>query len=530
MGLYLNPGNEGFAEIRRDIYVDKTGLISYINDLIGKPKPLVCFSRPRRFGKSFTASMLCAYYDRSCDSRFLFEDLEIAKTDSFEIRLNKYNVISFDVTGFIKTSGNKDINALDRMQNALLKELKGAFCDCVNDEEDDIGNALYSIVSKGNAKFVFVIDEWDALFREFKDDRQIQRDYILFLRGLFKNKDTTPKTIAAAYMTGILPIKKYGTESALSDFKEFTMADPLLLAEYVGFTQVDVQRLCSRYGIDFEEMKQWYDGYSFEDVKSVYSPDSVMSAIKFRRFRNYWTQTETFESLKEYIGMGYDGLKDAITKMLGGEHVSVKISTFQNDLTSFHSRNDVLTLLIHLGYLAYDQERREAYIPNLEVAEAFEDAVSTGDWGIVGKAISDSENLLEATLRKDEHAVASALDIIHGSVSSVLQYNNEASLSCAISIAYYTAKRFYSIVRELPAGKGFADLAFIPRRNVNKPAMIVELKYNKDADTAIRQIHDNRYDGELKDYFGNLLLIGINYDKEAVGQEAKKHSCVIENA
>ncbi|MCD7835566.1 MAG: PD-(D/E)XK nuclease domain-containing protein, partial [Lachnospiraceae bacterium] len=231
---------------------------------------------------------------------------------------------------------------------------------------------------------------------------------------------------------------------------------------------------------------------------------------------------------KEYIGMDFDGLKDAIIKILGGEHVSVRISTFQNDITSFKNKNDVLTLLIHFGYLAYDSTKREAYIPNIEVAEAFEDAVSGTEWGVIGEALSDSERLINATLAEDAEAVADALEEVHSSVSSALSYNNEASLSCAITIAYYTAKRYYNIIRELPAGKGFADLAFLPRKGTDKPAMIIELKYDKDAETAIKQIHENRYDGDLKKYYGNLLLVGINYDKNAKGSGAKKHSCVIE--
>ncbi len=528
MGRYINPGNEGFAEIRRDIYVDKTGLIAYMNDLIGKPKPLVSFSRPRRFGKSYTANMLCAYYDKSCDSHALFEDLEIADSATFETMINGFNVISFDVTGFIKTSGNKKMNALERMQKALLKELRETFPECVSNEEDDLGNALYSIVSQGNEKFIFVIDEWDALFRESKDDLQLQRDYILFLRGLFKNKDTTSKTIAAAYMTGILPIKKYGTESALSDFKEFTMADPLILSEYVGFTESDVRLLCDQYGVCFDEMKQWYDGYSFEDIKSVYSPNSVISAIKFKKFRNYWTQTETFESLKRYIEENYDGLKDAIILMLGGQRVKIDINTFQNDITSFGNKDDVLTLLIHLGYLAYDQSLQEAYIPNREVAEVFRVSTKGGKWKKVEQALNRAEKLLEATIRCDSTAVAEALELVHEECTSVLKYNDENSLACVIYIGYYTARNDYIIVREFPLGKGFADYAFIPRRGTEKPAMIVELKYDKDADTAIKQIHDNRYDGALKDCFGNLLLVGVNYDKNAKGEGAKKHSCVIE--
>ncbi len=277
--------------------------------------------------------------------------------------------------------------------------------------------------------------------------------------------------------------------------------------------------------MNFEDMRAWYDGYSFGGINNIYNPNSVMNALRNEEIQNYWTMSESFESLKGYIGMNFDGLKDAIITMLGGASVRMKIGTFQNDITSFGSKDDVLTLLVHLGYLGYDAENNKAYIPNAEVAAAFEDATSGKEWGTVGSAIADSEDLLDATLECDSDAVAEALENIHSDVSSVLRYNNEASLSCAITIAYYTARRFYEIVRELPTGKGFADLAFIPRRNVIKPALIVELKYNKDADSAIRQIHEKRYDGALKDYTGNMLLVGINYDKET-----KKHSCVIEEA
>ncbi|MCD8104306.1 MAG: ATP-binding protein [Lachnospiraceae bacterium] len=528
MGIYLNPGYTGFEEIRRDIYVDKTGLISYMNSLIGKPKPLVSFSRPRRFGKSFDVNMLCAYYDSSCDSRFLFEDLEISRDESFEKHLNQYNVISFDVTGFAADSKDKKTDIISNIRNALLKEIKEAFPNSVDENENNLGRALYTVVSRGDAKFVFIIDEWDALFRENKEDKQLQKDYILFLRSLFKNRDLTSKTIAAAYMTGILPIKKYGTESALTDFREFTMAAPDALAPYVGFTEREVLDLCDKNHLDFEEIKSWYDGYSFDNVGSVYSPNSVMQAIERKALRNYWTASETYESLAAYIGMNYKGLKNDIIRMLGGEAVRVRISTFQNDMTSFKSKDDVLTLLIHLGYLSYNADTKRVVIPNQEIADVFGDATDQEGWEEIGELIQESDDLLDATLQGDSDAVAEALEKVHAANSSILRYNNEAALSSAIMIAYYTARRIYKIIPEFPQGKGFADLVFLPRRGSDKPVMIVELKYDKDADTAIRQIHENRYDGDLKKYFGNLLLVGINYDKNVKGADAKKHSCVIE--
>ncbi|MCD8122960.1 MAG: ATP-binding protein [Clostridiales bacterium] len=544
MGIYLNPGNEGFQTILNEIYVDKTGLIDFVNGTINTPRKLTCFSRPRRFGKSFAAKMLCAYYDKSCDSRTLFEKLEISERNSFDRYLNKFDVIYLDITRFISTTTSiKGI--VDDIQSKVIKELREEYPSCVEKQETVLADALFSVSDKTGNKFIVIIDECDAIFREAKNDEVLQKGYIQLLRGLFKGcqvpvapvrqrpersgeRTATDKTIAAAYMTGILPIKKYGTESALTDFREYSMTRPGRLAEYVGFTETEVRHLCDEYQMSFAEMRSWYDGYSFSRMKHVYSPNSVINALQEEDILNYWTQTETFESLKEYIGMDFDGLKDAIVKMLGGERVSVRISTFQNDITSFKNKNDVLTLLIHLGYLAYDAIRREVYIPNFEVAEAFEDAVSGKEWGAVGEVLSDSERLLDATLAEDAEAVTKALEHIHSSVTSVLNYNNEASLSCAITIAYYTAKRYYSIVRELPAGKGFADLVFLPHRGTDKPAMVIELKYDKDADTAIRQIHENRYDGDLKKYFGNLILVGINYDKDVKGADAKKHTCVIE--
>ncbi|MCD7763013.1 MAG: ATP-binding protein [Lachnospiraceae bacterium] len=527
MGLYLNPGNKGFETILNGIYVDKTGLIDYVNSTLDTPLKLTSFSRPRRFGKSFAAKMLCAYYDKSCDSRALFENMEISEKKSFEKHLNQYNVIYLDITRFISTCTEIN-NVVCMIQAKVIEELRTAYPNCVAAEESVLADALFDVSHKTGNRFFVIIDEWDALFREAKDNIELQKEYVRLLRGLFKGGVATDETIVGAYMTGILPIKKYGTESALTDFREFTMLEPLILAEYIGFTEQEVRKLCAEHDVSFEEMKLWYDGYSFSDIKSVYSPHSVMNAVIFKKLRNYWKSSETFESLKDYITSGFDGLKDSIIQMLGGQRVHVDTGSFQNDLTSMNCRDDVLTLLIHLGYLAFDEVREEVYIPNLEVADAFKTAVKSTRWNEVIQALTQSETLLQATINGDEKAVAEALELAHETCASSIEYNDENSLSCAIMLAYYTARNDYEIFRELPSGKGFADYAFVPRRNTDKPAMIIELKYNRSADTAIRQIHDNRYDGKLKGFGGKVILVGINYDKDAKGKNQKHHTCVIE--
>ncbi|MCD8369427.1 MAG: ATP-binding protein [Clostridiales bacterium] len=525
MGIYLNPGNKSFRNILNDIYVDKTGLIDFVNSTIDTPRRLTCFSRPRRFGKSFAAKMLCAYYDKSCDSRPLFENLVISRSASYETYRNKYDVIYLDITRFISlTPDIKEI--VNDIQSRVVAELAQSYPSFVKINERHLADALADISQATESEFIIIIDEWDALFREAKNNESLQREYIQFLRGLFKSGTTTDKTIAAAYMTGILPIKKYGTESALTDFREFTMANPSRLAEYVGFTESEVQELCRTYHMDFDSMRTWYDGYSFSRIQHIYSPNSVINAIQNEEFRNYWSSSETYESLKNYISMNLEGLKDAVIAMLGDQEQKADPLYFQNDLTSLTNKNHVLILLVHLGYLAYNQNKNTVSIPNLEVADSFKLAIQDVGWEQIGTALMDSEDLLTATIRGDACAVEHALEEIHSAKSSILKYNDENSLACAIYIAYYTAERYYEIFRELPSGKGFADIAFIPHKGIDKPAMIVELKYDKSADTAIRQIKERRYDGKLRDYENNLLLIGINYNKDSLD---KKHECIIEN-
>lgn len=519
MGMYLNIGNAGFQSVRKGLYVDKSELISFINDTLGTKDKLTCVSRPRRFGKSFATQMLCAYYDKSCDSRELFDDLKIAHDSAFEQHLNKYDVIYLDITWFISIV--KDVkNIVSYLQEQVVAEL----CDVYHsvEKESSLPVVLARIAEVTGYKFIIIIDEWDALFREAKENIELQKEYLQLLRGLFKSS-LTDRMIEAAYMTGILPIKKYGTQSALTDFREYTMLQPKKLAEYVGFTEDEVQRLCHEYRINFDEAKKWYDGYSFQRVKSVYSPNSVVQAISNEEFGDYWTETETYESLKAYIGLNEDGLKDAIICMLGGERCRINTRTFQNDMSSIKSKDDVLTLLVHLGYLAYDSEKKEVYIPNQEVADEFKNAVEYSDWEGISAALRASEDLLAATLGGDAETVARGIDTVHSANVSILNYNNENSLSCVITIAYYAAQKDYTLVRELPAGKGFADIVFIPRKGRDLPAMVVELKWDHTAQGAINQIKEKKYMGALKDYADKLLLVGINYNKKS-----KKHECMIE--
>ena len=520
MGIYLNPGNKGFWQsIRSEIYVDKTGLISQTNRYLNTEQQFICVSRPRRFGKSMALKMLAAYYSRGCDSAELFHGFQIEKDETFREHLNRYDVIFLNMQQFLIRAKNQEVT--EYLERAVLEELRESYGELFSRQIIGLAEALEKIYVKTDKQFIFLIDEWDCVMREKQEAEALQKQYLDFLRSLLKDQPY----VALAYMTGILPVKKYGQHSALNMFWEYSMTDQYAFEEYTGFTENEVRELCGRYGMDFEKVSDWYDGYRFRQFRHVYNPRSVVAAMKSRVFSNYWTSTETYEALKIYIDMDFDGLKADIVQLLGGERVKVNTLSFQNDMHNFRTKDDILTLLIHIGYLGYDAEVKEAFIPNKEITGEFENAMSVSGWPEVMRILKASEKLLEDTLDGDEESVARGLDKAHTEAASILTYNDENSLACAIGLAYYSARKDYRLIREMPSGKGFADVIFLPLSSVGKPAIVVELKYDSTVDAAIRQIKDRHYSQALEGYAGEILLVGINYNRES---KNKLHSCLIE--
>ena len=520
MGAYINVGNAGFQSARNGEYVDKSGLISIVNGALFTERRFSCVSRSRRFGKSVAAKMLNAYYDQSCDSRHLFADLEIASDPSFEKHLNKYPVIYLDLTSFIAET--HDDNIVDKMNDALLADIGKVYPDIPVEAGDRLMDFLLRVIEVKEQSFIFIIDEWDAICREYAPDTDAMDRYVGWLRRMFKSQDAA-RVFAGVYMTGILPIKKYKTESALNNFIEYSMVEPVDMAPYFGFTKDEVKALAEKHHLDFDELEKWYDGYQIGDEQSVFNPNSVMQALRSRRCRSYWAATGAYDAVAHYIQMNYEGLKDDVVQMLAGERCAIDPTGFQNDMSVIHSKDDVLTVLVHLGYLSYNWEEGECYIPNKEVAGEMVNAVKMSNWNHVASAIDKSKQLLQATLRGDEEAVARGVDAAHDENTSILSYNDENSLACVLSIAYYYASNNYIIHRELATGKGFADLVLIPRKNVDSPAIIIELKYDKAVDTAIEQIKRRQYPAKVSQYADNLLLVGITYERES-----KLHRCCIE--
>lgn len=520
MGIYLNPNNINFWQaLNSKIYVDKTLLIEHTNDVIYTEQKYICVSRPRRFGKSMAANMLTAYYSRGCDSREMFAGLKIAQAESFGEHLNRYNVIHLNMVEFIDNPEGME-GMISEIRKSILYDLHEDFPDMRFFDGTNLVRSLKDVFAKEGVPFIFIIDEWDCIFRIHKNEAESQMSYLNFLRSLLKDQSY----VALAYMTGILPIKKYGEHSALNIFTEVSMSNAREYAEFTGFTEAEVERLCEEYHMPFEETKRWYDGYDLKGM-SIYNPRSVVMSMTGHDFDNYWTSTETYEALKVYIEMDFDGLRETVIGLLAGDGAVINTETFTNDMVTFHGKDDVLTLLIHLGYLTYDFYTKEVRIPNYEIAQQFASTIKVMGWSEVANSLKKSDELLEATLACDEGKVAAIIEQAHSDNTSILKYNDENSLACVVSIAYYSARKNYTMHREMPAGKGFADIIFLPRRNVNLPALVIELKYDRTAESAIAQIKSRDYAGCMAGYQGETLLVGLSYDKN---DREKKHTCRIE--
>lgn len=523
MGNYINPGNSGFKRIINGDYVDKTGLIEIINARVDSPDGLVCVSRPRRFGKSYAADMLAAYYDCSCDSSPLFDHYNISASKDYGKYINCYNVIILDMAAIISEMKNQNI-LLEKLplyiSKKLLDELKEIWPSCR--EIDNLNSYLIEVVQNDNREFVFIIDEWDAVIREV-NDTAAQEQYLNFLRSWFKNRNFTPKVVAAAYMTGILPIKKDGSQSAVSDFKEFTILNPGSFTEYTGFTEEEVRKLCNENNMDFNLMKKWYDGYYYEGVGSIYNPYSVMETVKSGAYESHWQKTSVAENLTTYINMDIDGLQTEVLKLMADEPVKVNTRGFMNDFETFNSKEDVMTLLIHLGYLAYDRSTGIVRIPNEEIRLEFHDILENSKYTRLAELVRTSEKLLSDTLAGNEEAVANAIERVRETNYAPQYYNDEQALRYVIKFAYIICVDRFLRIEELPSGRGLADVVFIPKKDTAYPAIIIELKWNKDKEEAVSQIDEKKYASVLDGYAGEVVKVGLSYD-----EKSKIHGCRIE--
>lgn len=437
MGRFVNPDSSAFqVALNSRIYVDKTGLIEYTNSVLDTTNAYICNSRPRRFGKSYAANMLAAYYSKGTDSEQMFSGLRISKDADFKKHLNKYDVIHIDIQWFLANCDDAD-KVVSFITKSVLDELRGIYPDALPQEVVTLPDALSRVKECTGQKFVVIIDEWDVIIRDGAIIENVQDEYLNFLRGMFKGVEPT-KYIQLAYLTGILPIKKERAQSAVNNLDEFTMLQADELAPYIGFTENEVKGLCEKYNRDFDKVKKWYDGYLLDGYQ-VYNPKAVVSVMTKGRFRSYWSETGSYEVVVPLICMNYDGLKNAIIEMLSGSEVKVDTATFKNDPAKIQNRDDVITYLIHLGYLGYNEDSESAFVPNEEIRQELITAVRSSNWDELIAFQQESRKLLTATLSMDEKQVAAEIDKFHSQYASMIQYNDENSLSNIITIAYLGA-------------------------------------------------------------------------------------------
>ena len=522
MGLFLNPGNRSFRKsLNSQIYVDKSEMVVELNKYFDTENQYICVSRARRFGKTMMTNLLAAYYSKGCDSRALFEGLKLAQHEGWDKYLNSSNVIYIDINGRYSITEDKK-NFVKLLKQDIVDELIEEFPQVKIKKEDDIVKALVNVYQQTDELFVFLIDEYDFLIRDTEAEPTARKEYIELLNGLFKNNELR-NAIGLAYITGILPILKERVQSKLNNFREFTMLDPCQFAPYWGFTEDEVTALCKHFNMDTNRCRDMYDGYCFPEVGHIYNPNSVANAMLSHKYDSYWTKTSKAEAISFYINANLDGIQEDITELLEGKEIDVNTNTYANDVREFTSKDDVFTYLIHLGYLAYDNDTEKCRIPNAEIRrEWFSVMEKAKDLNVVYEICNTSSKLMKATENGDEQAVALALDDAHETICSPLTYNRESSMQSAILMAYLYAQRDYMVFSELTAGSGYADVAFVPLRS-GKRAIIIELKKDGKPEDALNQILERNYAHALRRHPGKgAILVGISYNPED-----KKHQCKI---
>ena len=551
MGNILNPtDSNSFINLVKfkesEIFVDKTEFIEKMSSKINTQNRFIAITRPRRFGKTVTAHMLSAYYSKGYVGQKIFDKLEIANKPSFAEHLNKYNVLYIDMNSirddYIAYTEDEDLQVkgvssiVDYLQYSVIEELKEnkEYANILSESrkvgKKNLSSALNEICNQTKEQFILIMDEWDLICREYRNEPELLEKFIEVMRGLFKS-DKGQACFALAYLTGILPIKKYNSQSALNVFKEYNMLRPVPYEEYFGFTEEDVAKIVKlpQCKINHQDLKEWYEGYKLNG-KDIYNPNSVVSAISDGICQSYWSGTSSNEEVVNLINMNFDGIKDDIIHLIEGSTIQFSCTTFQNDMVSIKTKDDIFSLLVCLGYLGCVDDGgdyRLAYVPNKEIRTALSSIVKSQPWFNSIPIIERSQSLFEAITTLDANKIANIITEIHNSPNvSLLTYNREESMVfCLISGLMWCTERDYECYRELQSGKGSADLIYVPKRNIHLPILLIEFKYGQSAEEAMNQIKEKEYfsryiDG---DYPNDVLLIGINYNPKT-----KEHQCLIE--
>ncbi len=517
MPYFLNsitPVNQFTKTTKEKYFVDKSELIERMNELVGTASQYVCITRPRRFGKTINAMMLACYYSKNSDFKTLFDKLEISKSGSYLEHLNKHNVIY--ITFNSNASDSKTYSDyIEYYKTRLIRDIIEAYPN-VN-TNDTISEMLKQAYDETGGSFIFILDEWDYIFNNNLFSEDDRKKFLRFLEDLLKDKPY----VELAYMTGVLPIAKYSQGSALNMFREYNILNDRIYHKYFGFTLEETKKLCDKqHEVTFDKLKEWYDGYKTYLGDDIFNPRSVVCALSDGVCQSYWTNTGPMDEILYYINQDIDSVKNDIIQMISGIPLEIKLKGYGAEQKELNTRNQILSAMTIYGFLSYHDET--LVIPNRELRIKFDEALEDKSMGAVSEIVMKSNEMLKATLRKDIETMEKLIQEAHDINIPVIKYNDENSLACIITLVYLSARSKYKIVREMPAGIGFADFIFYPN-DKSKPAFIIELKKDSTPDEALKQIKEKRYPLALKDYTGTKLAVGITYDSKQ-----KQHHVKIE--
>ena len=477
----------------------------------------MCVTRPRRFGKTLNAMMLASYYSKNADFKELFDKLEISKSKSYLKHLNKHNVVYMTLNQ-LPEPGCTYEDFINNYAGALLSDLKEAFTNIEIKDAKPLSRVFDQVYNETKESFIFIFDEWDYIFNNNLFSESDRKAFLEFLRDLLKDKPY----VELAYMTGVLPIAKYSSGSALNMFKEYNMLNDSKYDKYFGFTLSEVENLCKKQSkITFEELKMWYDGYKTCNNLQIYNPRSVTIALRQGVCQSYWTNTGPMDEISYYIENNVEEIQNDIVQMVSGIPVNIHLEGYSAEQINLNTRDEILSAMTVYGFLSYHDETLT--IPNKELRMKFDYSLKNHQMGAISKLVLKSNEMLEATLRKDTETMEQLIQEAHDINIPTIKYNDENSLACVVTLVYLSARTKYTIVREMEAGAGRADFIFYPN-DKSKPAFILELKKNSTPDEALKQIKEKRYATALKDYTGKKLAVGISYD-----EKLKKHSVKIED-
>lgn len=518
------------AVLNSPYFVDKTLLLEELIPLLCQEQRFVCITRPRRFGKTVMANMIGAFFQKGADSCDIFDNLLIAGKEDYKNHLNRHNVIFIDFSEMPENCSSYS-QYISRILSGLKQDLSNAFPELDIDKEKSVWDILTAVFEKNGQKFIFIMDEWDAVFHMSFITEDNRKEYLQFLKLLLKSKSY----VELAYITGILPIAKYSSGSELNMFQEYDMATKIRYSEYFGFLDSEIDMLYERYTkntvnprITRQELKEWYDGYHTASGERLYNPRSVVCALSDGQLASYWTSSGPYDEIFYYIRNDLEHIRDDLALMVCGESVDARIGEFAAFSMDLKTKNQIYSAMVVYGLLTYDDGR--VLIPNRELMLKYDELLQTEDsLGYVYRMAARSEQMLKATFAGDTDTMAEVLEYVHDTEIPVLSYNHETELAAVVNLVYLAARDRYRVEREDKAGKGFVDFIFYPLRR-NDPCMILELKVDHTPEEAIHQIKEKKYIsrfsgklGELPQYTGRILAVGIGYKKKT-----KQHLCAVE--